>query len=181
MGLFDPFLPGNNNTPSAADQSLVTLADLSQPLLEIYVDETDFEKVAPGYPVEITFEALPDQVFTGEVIEVHPSLETVSNTTALVALVRRDDDSYAKPNPLLIGMNAQVEIIAGRTRGAVLVPIDALVQDGDQGYVLYIMDNNQPVRREVSVGLVDFTSAEITAGLQAGEVVLLGYQNITGN
>lgn len=179
MSFIDPF--SSWNASSNTDQSLVSLADLSQPLVEIYLDETDFEQVAVGYNVEVTFDALDDQVFTGEIIEVHPQLETVSNTTALVALVRLDDDSYAKPNSLLIGMTASVEVIAGQTSNAILVPIEALVQDDTETYAVYVIQDDQPVRREVTVGLMDFTTAEITAGLEAGEVVALEYQNITGN
>jgi HlyD family secretion protein len=177
---FDPFSSWNSSR-SNASQSLITLADMSQPLLEIYLDETDFEQVAVGYPVEVTFDALDDQVFTGEIIEVHPQLETVNNTTALVAFVRLDNDSYDKPNSLLIGMTASIEVISGQTSGAVLVPIEALVQDDADTYVVYVIHDDQPVRREVTVGLMDFTTAEITAGLKAGEVVALEYQNTTGN
>ncbi|MCJ7585227.1 MAG: efflux RND transporter periplasmic adaptor subunit, partial [Anaerolineales bacterium] len=39
-----------------------------------------------GYDVEVTFDALPDQVFTGKVIEVMPSLVTVQGSSMIEGL-----------------------------------------------------------------------------------------------
>jgi HlyD family secretion protein len=181
IDFIEEMLFGSSTSSSADDGSLVTIADLSQPLLEIYIDETDFEKVAVGYPVEVTFDALPDENFTGKIIEISPSLESVSNVQAIRSLVLLDAASYAKPNPLPIGLNAQIDVIAGQTTNAVLVPVEALVEVSPGEYIVYVVENDQPEPREVSVGLVDFTSAEIIDGLSAGEVVALGYQNNTGN
>jgi HlyD family secretion protein len=181
MDFIEAMLFGSSASSSTDDNSLVTIADLSQPLLEIYIDETDFQKVAVGYPVEVTFDAFPDETFTGKIIEISPSLESVSNVQAIVARVRLDVTSYAKPNPLPIGLNAQVEVIAGQATNAVLVPVEALVEVSPGVYIVYVVENNQPQPRNVSVGLIDFTSAEITEGLSVGEVVALDYKNNTGN
>ena len=58
--------------------AIITLANLEQPILEVYLDETDLDKVAVGYEADIVFDALPDKTFSGKVIAVNPSLETVS-------------------------------------------------------------------------------------------------------
>jgi len=171
------FLFGINNTSSADDESHFTLADLSQLLLEIYVDESDFSRIEIGYPVEIVFDAFPDEVFTGEVIEISPSIERVSNVDGLRAVVMLDHSSYAKPNLLPTGLSAQVEVISGQAVEAVLVPIEALVEVSPGEFIVYVIENDQPVQRIVEVGLVDFTMAEIHGGLQAGEIVALGYEH----
>jgi len=41
-------------------------------------------------------------------------------------------------------------------------------------YGVLVLENDQPTFREVVVGLVDITSAEIVSGLQAGDVVTTG-------
>jgi HlyD family secretion protein len=58
--------------------AMVTIADLSNPHVEFYLDETDLELIAVGYEVEVTFDALPDAVFTGHVVSVDPALVEVS-------------------------------------------------------------------------------------------------------
>ena len=105
--------------------SIITIADLSQPVLEVYMDETDLDMVGVGYEIDVTFDALPDDVFTGHILEIDPSLQTVSNSQVIRVLARLDADSFAKPQNLLVGMNAAVDVIGGRAQDAVLEPVEA--------------------------------------------------------
>lgn len=179
--MIEAFLFGNQSSTTNNDSSLVTIADLSQPLIEAYIDETDFEKVAIGYPAEVTFDALPGETFAGEIVEISPKLETVSNVQAVRILVRLDATSYAKPTPLPIGLTASVDVIAGQAVNAVLVPVEALVEVGPEKYVVYIVENEGTQPRDVTIGLMDFTSVEIIDGISAGEVIAIGYDKPTGN
>jgi HlyD family secretion protein len=154
--------------------SIIILADLSQPLLEIYLDEGDMDKVAVGYEVEVVFDAFPDEIFTGQVIEVNPSLQTISNVSTVKAKVLLDVDSSSKPDNLLIGMNASVELIGGNVEDAVLIPIEALREIGPNEYAVFVMEGDEPRMRIVTVGLVDYTTAAITSGLEVGEIVTTG-------
>lgn len=157
---------------SIGSNAVITLADLRQPLLEVYLDETDLDKVAVGFEVEVIFDAIPDEVFTGQIIEVDPALASVSGVSAVKALVQLED--FNKPQTLPIGLNASVDVIGGRAENAILVPVEALRELGPNEYAVFVMTNGEPKLRIVSVGLVDFTLAEITSGLDAGEVVTTG-------
>ena len=154
--------------------AIITLANLEQPLLEVYLDETDLDKVANGYEAEIFFDALPDKTFTGRVIAVNPSLEEVSGVQAIKVTVRLDEDSLDSGDVLPVGSNASVDVIAGRAVDAVLVPVEALRELGLDEYAVFVVEEGEPRLRVVEVGLVDITSAEILSGLQAGEIVTTG-------
>jgi len=154
--------------------AIITLADLERPVLEIFLDETDLDKVAVGYEVEVVFDAYPDLSFTGKVVEVDPSLSTVSNVPAVRALVLLEEDSFLKPQTLPVGLNASVDVIGGKADNAVLVPVEALRELSPGEYAVFVLENGEPKLRLVQVGLVDFTSAEILSGLEAGEVVTTG-------
>ncbi|MBC8508779.1 MAG: efflux RND transporter periplasmic adaptor subunit [Anaerolineales bacterium] len=154
--------------------AFVTLADLSQPLLEVYLDETDLDKVAVGFEVEVIFDAFPNDVFLGHITEVDPSLYESSNVTAVKALVALDSASFAKPQTLPIGLNASVDVVGGRAEDVVLVPVEALRELSPGEFAVFVMENDEPKLRIVEVGLVDFTSAEIISGLEAGEIVTTG-------
>lgn len=154
--------------------TLFTLADLEQPVLEIFLDETDLDKVAAGYEVEAIFDAYPDLTFSGRVIDVDPSLSSVANVSAVRALAVLDEDSFMKPQTLPVGLNASVEVIGGRTENAVLVPVEALRELDPGEYAVFVVEDGQPKLRIVTVGLIDFTSAEILTGLDAGEIVTTG-------
>lgn len=159
---------------SVGSGAVITLADLEQPMLEIFLDETDLDKVAVGYDVEVEFDAYPGQTYTGRVVEVDPSLVTVSNVQAVRALAVLDEESFAKPQTLPVGLSASVDVIGGRAENVVLVPVEALRELGPDEYAVFVVENGEPKLRVVEVGLMDITSAEIVSGLKPGEVVTTG-------
>lgn len=157
---------------ASGSASVITLANLEQPMLEVYLDESDLDKAVVGYATQIIFDALPDKVFSGKIVAVDPSLSSVSNVKAVRILVQMDDADLDVNLP--IGLNASVDVIAGEAKGVVLVPVEALRQiDADQ-YAVFVVENGEPVMRMVEVGLQDITFAEIKSGLTAGETVSTG-------
>ncbi len=154
--------------------AIITLADLSQPSLEIYLDETDLDMVAVGNEADVVFDALPDDTFTGHIIQVSPSLETVSNVATVVAQVELDAGSSTKMQSLPVGSNATVDVIGGRAENAVLVPVEAVRGISPGEYAVFVVENGEPTLQSVTVGLKDYTYAQITSGLEAGETVTTG-------
>jgi HlyD family secretion protein len=154
--------------------AIITIADLAQPMLQVYLDETDFDKAIVGYVAEVTFDAYPDDLFTGQVVQVDPSLSNSLGASLVVLLVQLDPLELDQPQRLPLGMSATVDIIAGRATNAVLVPVEAVRDLGDGTYAVFVMENEQPVLRVVTIGITDLTYIEITSGLSAGETVTTG-------
>jgi HlyD family secretion protein len=155
--------------------TIITIADLSQPTLEVYVDETDLDSVAVGYQAEIVFDALPDQTFYGEVILVSPGLVEVSNVKAVRAVVRINEESLSPGMTLPSGLNAAVDIIAARSERTVLIPVEALRELGDNMFGVFVVEEDgTPKLRPVEVGLMDVTFVEIISGIEVGETVSTG-------
>jgi multidrug efflux pump subunit AcrA (membrane-fusion protein) len=157
-----------NKTDTA---TLATIADLSQPTVETFLDPSDWDNVKVGKDAEITFDALPDAKFTGKVTEVDPGLYTSGNTSVIRALIQLDVPKAGFNLPL--GSAASVDVIGGRADNALLVPIEALHPAGDK-FTVFVMENGKPVLHVVEVGIQDQVSAEIKSGLQAGDVVTTG-------
>jgi RND family efflux transporter MFP subunit len=151
--------------------AFITIADLAQPLLEVYVDETDLDKVAVGYNVDVVFDAFPDETFSGKVVQVDPSITSTGGVSAVRTLVQLD---YNRPQTLPIGLNATVDIIGGEALDALIVPVEALREITPGEYVVFIMRDGEPVLTPVEVGLTNFAFAEIKSGLQMGDVVTTG-------
>ncbi|MBI5962035.1 MAG: efflux RND transporter periplasmic adaptor subunit [Chloroflexi bacterium] len=148
----------------------VTIADLSQPYIQVYLDPADWKNVKAGNSAEITFDSLPDLKFNGKVTQVDPGLYTSSNTSVIRALVQLDpSDAFDLP----LGSTAAVDVIGGRADNALLVPIEALHAAGEQ-YTVFVMKNGKPTLRVVEVGIQDQVSAEIKSGLQVGDIVTTG-------
>lgn len=157
---------------AVSTSAVITLANLQQAMLEVYLDETDLDKIAVGNPAEAIFDALPEQIYKGIVVAVDPSLATISGVKAIRILVQLDGQEIGKTLP--VGLNASVDVIAGRAENAVLVPVEALREISPNEYAIFVIENGEPVMRLVQIGLMDITSAEITSGLEAGETISTG-------
>jgi len=155
-----------------SEASILTLADLDSLYIEAYLDESDLDKAVVGNEVEVTFDALPNQTFIGQVITVSPGLETVDNVEAIKIIVALNESAAGTTLP--VGLNATVDVISGRATDAVLVPVEALRQIDTDEYGVFVIENGQPVFRAVQVGLQDVTTVEIISGVEAGETVSTG-------
>jgi multidrug efflux pump subunit AcrA (membrane-fusion protein) len=154
--------------------AFMRLADLSTPILEFYMDESDIANVAVGDDVEVTFDAFEDQIFEGNVIQISPELVSSGNVGYVYGLIELSPSSYAKQIDLPIGMSATIEVIGGRAENALLVPVEALKEVDDDQYAVFKMENGVPRLYEVQVGLMDFTYAQILSGLSLGDEVTTG-------
>lgn len=152
----------------------ITLADLSQLYLEIFLDGTDIDKIDLDYEVEIIFDYLPNQVFMGRVVQLDPSLQATGSVSTVKGLVKLDESTTGTTHNLLLGMTAVVGVIGGRAEGVTLVPLEALHELAPGEYAVFVMENGEQIQRAVEVGLMDFSFAEIKSGLEVGEVVVIG-------
>jgi len=149
--------------------SAATISDLTQPSLEVYFDESDWNNIKVGNEADVTFDILSGRTFHGKVTQVDPGLTTQGNSSAVRAVIQLDavDDSFNLP----LGTSATADVIGGSASDAVLVPLEALrLSDGE--YFVYVLENGEQVKRVVEIGLQDTLYAEVLSGLSAGETVV---------
>lgn len=150
--------------------AIIVVGDLKGFYIKTYVNEKDYQEFQVGSEADIVFDALPGQTFKGKVVQVDPGLDTSGNTPVVSGLVQMDPTNAH----LLVGMNAAVDVIVGRAKNAVLVPISALHEYAAGKYAVFVMRNGKLTVDFVQVGLQDQTNAEVISGLQAGDVVSTG-------
>jgi multidrug efflux pump subunit AcrA (membrane-fusion protein) len=139
------------------------------------LDETDLALIDLEYAVEVIFDALPDIVFEGVVVQVDPALYTNQNVSMVRGLVALNENSQYDTGDLLFGMNAAVDVIAGEVEGATLAPVEALRELSPGEYAVFVMgEDGELTLHPVEVGLIDISFAEILSGLEPGEVVTTG-------
>jgi HlyD family secretion protein len=115
---------GTMNNPASV---IGTIADLSEVLAEVDVDETEIVQVRPGQGATLKVDALPKRVYHGKVTEVgssgynRPSQPDV--TFFKVKLLLADNDRQLRS-----GMSVRAEIATQAARGALVVPIQAVVE-----------------------------------------------------
>jgi len=152
--------------------TIMTIDDLSKATIQFYLDSSDWTNAKVGYTVNVTFDALSGQSFTGTVTQVMPGLVS-SQGSSMVEGTAQLDKSVAEVG-LPVGIDANIDVISGQALNAVLVPVEALHKLSDSSYTVFVMENGKPVLKAVEVGLQDDTYAEIKSGLNAGDVVTTG-------
>ncbi len=147
---------------------LFEVMDPSSMRLEASVPSDDLSALAPGTPVQFEVRGFPGQSFTGSIERVAPAADAATRQIPVIVAI---------PNPggrLLAGLFAEGRVAARQQEGLVL-PIGAVEQAGDTATVMRVRDGKVE-RVPVAVGLRDDRSEqiEVTQGLAAGDVVLVG-------
>jgi HlyD family secretion protein len=158
-----------------ASGNVVELAsDALQVILS--VDEIDIGLLAVGQPAVITLEAWPDVEIDGEIAVIAPSAQNSNGIVAYdVQLSLAENDL-----PILIGMTANASLLTSRTTDVLLVPNAAITADRGTGIFTVNLVTGRvdglPATEtvEVTVGLKDRDFTQITAGLSAGDEVVIG-------
>ncbi len=157
---------------SVSNSPLITIESLDQMVLRFFVEEQDIYLLKVGNPVLVTFNAFPNNPLSGQITYIEPTLTSVDGNPAAVA--------WASFNPsgdvtLLSGMSADVEVVAGEAKGALLVPVQALRELAPGSYAVFKVQADGSLKMvPVTVGLKDYANAEILSGLKAGDLISTG-------
>src|ERR1700761_706486 len=156
-------------------QALINVADLTKLQIRAYFDEPEIGKLADGQPVTITWEAKPNLVWHGHVEQAPTSVIPYGTRNVGECLITVDDAR----GDLLPNTNVTVTVTTAQRNNVLSVPREALHTEGSVNFVYRIV-NNKLVRTPVEIGpnaVVNLTRAEITSGLNEGDLIALGATN----
>lgn len=155
----------------------VEMVDMTTPRLVLNVDEVDVGELAVGQPAVVTLETWPGQEIQGQITAIAP--KATGGSSALVSY--EVHLSLGETTlPVRIGMSAEADLITAAKTGVLLVPNQAITPDREAGktYVNVVRtasDGSSTTERvEVTIGLKDGNSTEITSGLSVGDQVVIG-------
>ncbi len=155
--------------PVTADQTLATIADLSEAWFLARVFEKDLERLKTGTRAEVRLNAYAEQRFEGTVEYVGRQIDPTART--LTARIRVHNGT----NLLSVGLfgTAFVETAAHEAGAAVLVvPQTAIVSIGDKPSVFVRAPDGDFLLHEVVLGGHALGKVQIVSGLREGENVV---------
>ena len=143
----------------------MTLVDPSAVRVDANVDEVDVAKLSVGKPAEISFDALPDRRFRGQVAAVSPSGSSTSGVvTYPIAINLEIPEDVTLPS----GMTASVAVTINRRTDVLVVPTRAVRRQGREQAVEVVSATGTQMK-PVQVGMANDQQTEITSGLTEGE------------
>ena len=152
----------------ATNDPVVVVAD--RLIVKAQVDETDIGAVAVNQQALINLDAYPQERIPARVDHVAYEAKTVNNVT----IYEVDVLPTQVPPFMRSGMTANVTIVVDTKPGVLVLPSEAVKQDGAGASVQVPVRGlgRHPERQDVSIGLTDGKYVEIVSGLQAGDAVL---------
>ncbi|UCF04066.1 MAG: efflux RND transporter periplasmic adaptor subunit [bacterium] len=149
---------------------IIGIPDLSLMQAVTIVNEVDISRIEKGQNVIITVDAVEGRVYYGKISRVAPLARREETTNVKVFDIAVTIDSTDAQ--LLPGMTCQCQIITGRIRDVVSIPLQAVFQKEGRT-VVYVMGPRSYKLREVEVGAKNNDRIVVVEGLEEGEHVCL--------
>ena len=150
--------------------TILTLSDLSRIFVIASVDESDIGKIKLNQKATITVDSYPDAVFSGKVVQIATRGINISNVVTFDVKVEilGKNKSSLKPE-----MTANIQIISTEKPNVVLIPDDAIEFSPDGPRAQVVLADRTTVARPLTLGIDNGGTAEVIAGLEEGEVVII--------
>ncbi len=157
-----------------ANDLLIVLPDTSEMVAAVKVHESLAGRVRAGQRATVKVDAAGGEVLTGEVQSIGVLAETGGwrdpnrrEYTVNIVLERPRQPERLKPS-----MRCEANLVLGEVDEVTTVPVQAVFSEGPVRYV-YVPEGPRFVKRPVRLGRRSDMFAEITAGLSAGDRVLV--------
>jgi len=162
---------GVGSSVSPWEPTVATLPDLSTMISKTYVNEVDIRKVEMNQKVKVTLDAYPDKKLTGIVTAVANVGEQNPKSDAKVFEVSiqiNEKDTTLRPS-----MTTGNNIIVGKLKNVLFIPLEAIHHDGDRLTYAFVKDGLSFVKREIKIGQTNENNAVVKQGLAQNEMVYL--------
>jgi HlyD family secretion protein len=148
---------------------LFRLVNMDAMTVRAPIDEVDSDAVTLGMEARVTLEPFPDTELLGEVTYIAPVVKTTleQNRTVDIKVELKEGLSMCRP-----GMSADVTVLLSSKNNILYVPSDAVMSRPDGDFVRAIADG-LVVDRKVELGLTNWDTSEVLAGLDEGEPVIV--------
>lgn len=161
---------GDTYSSDSSEKTLMVVADMSQMVFTMNIDELDIANIVQGQSVNVYADALPGEMMSGVITSLSNVGNSESGVTGYPIEITIDD-----PMDLMSGMNVTAEIVAGSVVDAIVAPASAIFMVDGMYYATKVETDEAGVETDVqvqvSVGLANGEFYEITDGLSEGDVI----------
>lgn len=164
-------LNANQTTPT-----IVQVANLDTMTVKAQVAEADINKIKEGMPVYFTTLGAQQRRWTTTVRQILPTPEVINDVVLYNVLADIDN----KDRQLMSNMSTQMFFVLGKADNVLTIPAAALTkrlpkQDNETGqaYEVRVLRGRSEQDVVIHIGLSDRTSAEVKAGLQEGDQIII--------
>lgn len=149
----------------------MTVVDYKTIILDLGVTEENIARINTNSICKVKFDVIPDKEFNGKIQGIGASIDP-TNGLYQVKISIENTSGIIKP-----GMYANVKIFDKSIKGAIILPIDTVINDGDNKYVFVLKNDNTVQKKQVITGDDNGQVLVVSSGLESGEVVIFKGQD----
>lgn len=149
--------------------TVAEIVDVTRIRINVNVPELDVRYLSKGQTVDVSVDAYPGQVWTGEVDFVAYKADE-STKTFRTRVVVDNTDGRIRP-----GMLARVRLTRQVVENAVSVPLFAIMDKGGER-IIFVEENGFARARTIEFGVIDGGRVQILKGLAIGEKLIVSGQ-----
>jgi len=168
--------PGEMISPNSAGggftrTGICTIVDMNSLEIELDVNESYINRVEPAQPAEAALDAYPDWKIPCKVIAIIPTADRQKATVKVRVGFDKLDPRILPDMAVKVAFRETADAPKAVTR-AVIVPKSALQNLGGQD-MIFTVENGRAQRRQVTVSEAQGDDAVLSAGVEAGEKVIV--------
>jgi RND family efflux transporter MFP subunit len=175
--------PGEMISPMSAGGSftrtgICTIVDMKSLEIEVDVSESYINRVQAGQPVEAKLDAYSDWKIPAKVIAIIPTADRQKATVKVRIGFDKLDPRVLPEMGVKVAFHSAPQELASNTAATatpqrlVIVPKEAVHQDGGKD-VAWVVKDGRVERRAITVNGTDAENSTVTAGINAGERLVL--------
>lgn len=149
-----------------SDDPIFSIADIKEVWAVANVNESDISKIREGYTASVETIAFPDRPFEGKIEKIYNVIDP--ETQSMKFRVRIPNEPFnLKPE-----MNCTVTVSYSENKSMLAVPTSAVLFDKSKYWVMVFKDRHNIETRQVEIYRQLGKTSYVSAGLEAGELVL---------
>lgn len=174
---------GQTIVSSQVAPTIMILANLEKMSVHTRISETDILKVKPNQPLWFYIIAAPEERYESQLRAIQQAPDdmlqdsaanTASSPSTSAVYYNGIFDIDNSNRRLKSAMTAQVFIMTEQAKNVLKVPVSALKKHPNKNeYYVYLKDGDEYKKQIVKVGINNNEYAEIIAGLNAGDSIVL--------
>lgn len=150
----------------SANDVAFRITETSELIAYLQIPQSELSKFAVGHAADVEVASMPDTRFPAVIERISPTIDMRNGTFRATALIDNAEGDLAP------GMFGRFTIAYEEHRGALIIPVEALLDEDDESTV-YVVSDGAVVRRTVETGIETDGSVEILGGLSEDDVIVV--------
>jgi membrane fusion protein (multidrug efflux system) len=153
-------------------QTAYRITETKELVAYLHIPQAELGKFSAGHTATVTVASMPGAEFAADIVRISPTIDARNGTFRATAIIDN------KGGDLAPGMFGRFTVAYEKHENALVIPANALL-DEDEETTVYVVQDDEVVRRPVEVGIEENGRVEVLNGLlDNDQIVVVGHSGL---